>query len=145
MHQMRIRMATIKDFEKVLSLLLQLWPSREINVAAIKDAFARGLDSQNDTYFCAEMDGSIIGFCSLTINNSLWQESSIGYIGELVVDTSFRGQGVGTDLLEVAMDAAKDKGCKRIELDAAFHRNDAHNFYEGLGFEKRAYRFSKEL
>jgi len=30
-------------------------------------------------------------------------------------------------------------------LDSAFHTTIAHEFYERLGFEKRAYLFSKEI
>jgi glucosamine-phosphate N-acetyltransferase len=34
---------------------------------------------------------------------------------------------------------------RRVELDSAFHRKQAHRFYEQLGFENRAYLFSKAL
>jgi hypothetical protein len=30
----------------------------------------------------------------------------------------------------------------KLELDSAFHRHGAHNFYEKMGFENRAYLFS---
>lgn len=36
-------------------------------------------------------------------------------------------------------------GCKEIESDSAFNREEAHKFYEILGFIRRAYTFSKEL
>jgi len=32
-----------------------------------------------------------------------------------------------------------------VELDSAFHRIESHRFYENLGFQKRAFTFSKEL
>ena len=37
------------------------------------------------------------------------------------------------------------KGCKSIELDSAFHRILAHEFYEKNGFIKRAFEFSLDL
>jgi hypothetical protein len=40
---------------------------------------------------------------------------------------------------------AKELGCKRFELDSGFQREGAHKFYESIGFEKRAYLFSKIL
>ena len=52
---------------------------------------------------------------------------------------------LGTELLDAAIAAAKKKGCGRIELDSAFHREDSHKFYENIGFTKRAYLFSKEI
>lgn len=36
-------------------------------------------------------------------------------------------------------------GCKRIELDSGFHREQAHKMYEHIGFNKRAFLFSKEI
>jgi len=40
---------------------------------------------------------------------------------------------------------ARNYSCKRLELDSDFHRTIAHDFYEGIGFEKRAYLFTKEI
>ncbi|MGD9202263.1 MAG: methyltransferase domain-containing protein [Chitinispirillia bacterium] len=40
---------------------------------------------------------------------------------------------------------AKDLKCKRIELDSAFHRKEAHKFYKSIGYENRAFLFSRTL
>lgn len=143
--KVRIRSAEIKDFEGVYPLLQQLWPDKELNKNDLMEVFYRGVESHEDEYFCAEINGEIVGFCSLAVKNSLWQESYIGDICEIVVDLPFRNQGIGTALLKTSIEAAKKKGCRRIELDSAFHRGEAHQFYEKCGFEKRAYLFSKEL
>lgn len=94
---------------------------------------------------CAEIDGKVIGLCSLVIRESLWVEGLIGHINELIVDESLRRMKIGTELLEAIITAAKKKECKRIELDSAFYREDAHKFYEREGFTKRAYLFSKMI
>jgi hypothetical protein len=47
--------------------------------------------------------------------------------------------------MDTAIYEARRQGCKRIELDSAFHRAQAHALYEDLGFEKRAFLFSKVL
>ncbi len=85
--------------------------------------------------------GKVVGFCSPMIKDSLWQEGGIGYILEMVMEESYRGQGVGTSLFQAAVDDAKRNGCKRIELDTSFHRKEASRFYGKKGFEKRAYLF----
>jgi GNAT superfamily N-acetyltransferase len=56
-----------------------------------------------------------------------------------------RGCGLGTQLLVEIVRCAKLRGCKRVELDSAFHREEAHQFYLRNGFENRAYLFSKSL
>jgi hypothetical protein len=35
--------------------------------------------------------------------------------------------------------SGEEWGCIRVELDSAFHRDLVYQFYESLGFEKRAY------
>ena len=62
----------------------------------------------------------------------------------VVADSSFRGKGVGCQLLSQLI-IAIEKKCKRVELDTAFHRKEAHRFYEQHGFENRAYLFSMIL
>ncbi len=143
--KVRIRSAEIKDFGGIYPLLQQLRPDKELNKNDLMEVFYRGVKSHKDEYFCAEINGEIVGFCSLAVKNSLWQEGYIGYICEMVVGLPFRNQGIGTTLLKTSIEAAKKKGCRRIELDSAFHRGEAHQFYEKCGFEKRAYLFSKEL
>jgi len=48
-------------------------------------------------------------------------------------------------LINESIKDSKDKGLKRLELDSAFHREKAHEFYVKLGFEKRAFLFSYPL
>ncbi len=141
----KIRTATPKDFDEIYNLLKQLWPVKKLNKNGLITVFSRGIGSQTDEYLCVEINDKVIGFCSLAIKNSLWQEGSIGYICEIVVELPFRNQGIGTTLLKSAIEAAKKKGCRRIELDSAFHREKAHRFYEKLGFEKRGYLFSRVI
>ncbi len=142
---MRIRTATSGDFDRICELLQQLWPEKKLDKGALKAVLTRALRSSEDIYLCAEIENTIAGFCSLAIKNSLWQESRIGMLSEMVVDEAFRNRGIGTALLGTIVDAARQRGCRRIELDSAFHRDAAHRFYEKAGFVKRAYLFSKEL
>ncbi len=142
---MKVRNATVEDFGRICELLQQLWPDKTLDKRALKTVMNRALESSQDIYLCAEVDGAVTGFCSLAIRNSLWQEARIGTIAEMVVDEAYRKRGVGTALLGTIVDKARQKGCRRVELDSAFHREAAHRFYEKAGFEKRAYLFSKEL
>jgi GNAT superfamily N-acetyltransferase len=142
---MKIRTATSDDFGRICELLQQLWPEKKIDRGALKTVMNRALRSSQDVYLCAEFGGTIAGFCSLAIKNSLWQEAYIGVLSEMVVDEAFRNRGIGTALLGTIVDMARQRGCRRIELDSAFHRDEAHRFYEKAGFEKRAYLFTKEL
>jgi glucosamine-phosphate N-acetyltransferase len=141
----KVRKVSVEDFNDILLLLHQLWPDKELHEKLLSKAFLDALKSGNNEYFCSEADGKIVGFCSLTIMSTLWQEGYIGYINEMIVDQNFRGQGIGTYLLTTVIEVAKKKDCRAIELASAFHRNEAHGFYEGIGFTKGAYNFTKIL
>jgi GNAT superfamily N-acetyltransferase len=140
-----IRDSRLEDFEDVFSLFKQLWPNKQLNANDLKTVFNRGLESEADKYICAELNDKIIGFCALSIVNNFWQEGYIAYVYAMVVDDSYRSNGIGTSLLEKASIIAKLRGCKKLELDSGFQREKAHKFYEKVGFEKRAYLFSKDL
>lgn len=140
-----IRNAENKDFNSIFLLLEQLWSNKKLNKTTLKKVYNHLLNSNNEEALCAEINGQIVGFCSFAIRNSLWQESHMGHICELIVGKPFRGQKIGTELIKKAGSVAKKRGCKKIELDSAFHRKEAHSFYEKLGFENRAYLFSKDI
>jgi glucosamine-phosphate N-acetyltransferase len=140
-----IREIELSDFEMVVKLLEQLWPDKELNRNSLLKVFSTGIRSQDNMYLCAEIDGKVVGFCSLAIRESLLVEGLFAHIDELIIDESLRRVGFGAELLKAASAAAKKRGCKIVELDSALHREAAHRFYSKEGFAKRAYLFSKEL
>lgn len=140
-----MRNSEIEDFKEVLLLFRQLWPNKELHPDDLMTVFSRGIQSETDKYICVEVNGKVIGFCAMAIVNNFWQEGHIAYVYAMIVDDSFRGKGIGTSLLKKVFNIAKSMGCKKIELDSGFPREKAHKFYEKIGFEKRAYLFSKDL
>ena len=50
------------------------------------------------------------------------------------VHPDHRGSGLGGDLIEWAVDEARARGCGLVQLTSAKQREDAHRFYERLGF-----------
>ena len=141
-----IRRCRFEDFEGVLALLRQLWPARELDVAALREVFRRGLASDRQAYLCAtDAAGNLVAFGSLSVRNSIWQQGPLANVDELVVDGAWRGRGIGTAMLERLGDTARELGCRRIELDSALHRKEAHAFYEARGFERLSYLFTRPL
>ncbi len=142
---MTIRLATPEDFEDLLGLLRQLWPGKPIVPERLREVFHRVLATPSKHYFCAVEDGKPVGLGAVSFKDNLWQEGEIAYVEELVVLEAWRGQGIGTRLLTHLIQLAEARGCRRIELDSAFHRTAAHRLYERHGLEKRAYLFSRVL
>jgi glucosamine-phosphate N-acetyltransferase len=142
---MKIRSCVANDFDRIYELLLQLWPGSPIQKDPLKKTFLRALKSKLNYYLCAVERDVVVGFCTMNMRESLWQQGWLAHIDEIVVDENHRGQGIGEALLEKAAAYAKKKGCTRVELDSAFHRKAAHRFYQQRRFEKRAYIFSKKI
>jgi ribosomal protein S18 acetylase RimI-like enzyme len=140
-----IRAAQPEDFEEVFALLGQLWPDKPLHREPLHNIFDQALTSDNEVYLCACRGAKVVGFCTLTIKSSLWQEGDLGYVGNLVVDSNYRRSGIGTALLEKAAEIAGQRHCRCLELDSGFHRPAAHRFYESRGFEKRGFLFSRIL
>ncbi len=142
---MEIRESKPKDFDDVMALFGQLWPNKELHPNDMLAVYNHGIQSETDKYICAEENGKVIGFCALAIVNNFWQEGQIAYCYAMIVDEAHRGQGIGKSIFDRALETAKASGCKKLELDSGFPREKAHKFYEKIGFEKRAYLFSKDL
>lgn len=140
-----IREVTLNDFNEIFKLLEQLWPDKALSREVLKEVFSSAIKAPYNIYLCTEVNGRIAGFCSLVITESLMVDGLAGHINELVIDESFRGTGIGTELLEAAIAAARSRECKRIGLNSAFFRKEAHDFYLNRGLTKSAYFFSKEL
>lgn len=91
----------------------------------------------------ADLDGNIVGSLVLVIVPNLshrgapWAE-----IENMVVDEASRGQRIGEELVNAAMDIAREAGCYKLTLTSNLRRTDAHRFYERLGFNSthRAFR-----
>jgi GNAT superfamily N-acetyltransferase len=141
----QLRQAVPEDFADLLILFRQLWPTKPISEGPLREVYLRVIAAPGRQYFCAVMGNRVIGLGSVTIKDNLWQEGRIAYIEEIVVHEDLQGKSIGTQLLERLILSAKEAGCRRVELDSAFHRKQAHLFYERHGFENRAYLFSKVL
>jgi GNAT superfamily N-acetyltransferase len=50
------------------------------------------------------------------------------------VASTARGDGLGDELIRWAIDQARSRGCALVQLTSDARRQDAHRFYEHLGF-----------
>jgi GNAT superfamily N-acetyltransferase len=120
----RIRIAVPADFERLVDLLRQLWPGKELDRKRLLAVFNQMMFSDVYRMVCAENGGTVIGFCSTAILDNFWQEGPVLYITTMIVDEKHRGQGIGTALINEIEKIARERGCKRIELESAFHRTE---------------------
>jgi GNAT superfamily N-acetyltransferase len=91
----------------------------------------------NNELIVAEFDGGVIGTLQLTYTPSIsFQGGKRCTVESVRVDERYRGQGIGREMMQWAIERAKEKGCASIQLTTNNDRVDAHRFYESLGFSK---------
>jgi GNAT superfamily N-acetyltransferase len=83
----------------------------------------------------AEVAGTVVGMLQLTFIPYLTHQGSSRVLIEGVrVDRSQRGSGLGRQLVTEAIDEARRRGCRMVQLTTDKRRDDARRFYERLGF-----------
>ncbi len=90
----------------------------------------------NNELIVVENDQQIVGTLQLTFIPYLSHLGSWRCLIEGVrVHKDFRSQGLGTQLLEWAIQKARDKDCHIVQLTSNKQRKEAIKFYQRLGFE----------
>ena len=105
----------------------------------VKAQLQRCLADDSHFIYVAESDQKIIGYVSAHWLPYLFLRGSEGYISELFVRDSARGQGVGRDLLARIEAEAKARGCHRLSL-INFRGRESYQrlFYVKAGWQERA-------
>jgi RimJ/RimL family protein N-acetyltransferase len=88
--------------------------------------------------FVAETPEAIVGRLSIARDShpASWHVADLG----LMVAAGFRRRGVGTALLEQAVDWARSVGVTKLELHVFPHNEAAIALYEQYGFVREGYR-----
>jgi ribosomal protein S18 acetylase RimI-like enzyme len=68
-----------------------------------------------------------------------------GRILALVTLSGARRLGIGRALIATAEKDFAQRGIVRVAVDTRLTREDAHKFYESLGYERNGWRFVKQL
>jgi len=90
----------------------------------------------------AEEQGEVIGTMMLMIVPNLSHRALPWAVVEnVVVDSSHRRKGVGKLLMDYALMRAREAGCYKIQLTSNKSRQDAHKFYESIGYKASAEGF----
>ena len=79
-------------------------------------------------------DNQIIGMATLALMNIPTGIS--GRLEDVVVDSNYRGQGIGTALIEKIIDESKKLNLKKLDLTSKQERIEANKLYLKLNFSK---------
>lgn len=135
---MHITPANTFDIPALCDLLGILF-SQEAEFKPNHEAQSRGLariisSPEIGLIVVARQDNQIIGMVNLLFTISTALGDRVALLEDMVVSPNARGSGVGSRLLEQAIQFARLNGCKRITLLTDSTNESAQRFYQKHGF-----------
>lgn len=96
--------------------------------------------------YVAEAQGQVVGTYALLIMDNLGHcGAPSGVLEDVAVAAGWQSRGVGRAMVGHAIAHCRERGCYKLALSSNIHRERAHAFYEGLGFERHGYSFRLDL
>jgi len=132
--------ATHLDIPELVELLNSLFeqeaefePNSETQSKALSKII---LDPKIGIILIAKDDDKILGMVNLLFTESTALGSKVALLEDMVILSSSRGRGIGSQLIDYAISEAKKVGCKRITLLTDIENTKAQSFYQKKGFVK---------
>ncbi|WP_327662504.1 MULTISPECIES: GNAT family N-acetyltransferase [unclassified Streptomyces] len=150
MGDLEIRPAAAEDIPEIVAMLADdpLGAQRESpeDLTPYLAAHERLAADANQHLVVAVRGGRVVGTLQLSIIPGLSRKGSTRSIIEGVrIHADERGSGLGTQLIEWAVDESRRKHCQLVQLTSDATRTDAHRFYERLGFVSSHLGFKLQL
>ncbi|WP_422369735.1 GNAT family N-acetyltransferase [Hoeflea sp.] len=109
-------------------------------------AFDRISASPNDRLFVAMIDDEVVGTFQTTLITSLTGRGATNLTVEAVhTRHDRRGMGIGAAMVRHAIEQGRANGVRLVQLMSNAARQDAHRFYERLGFRHSHYGFKMKM
>lgn len=140
MADLEIRAAVADDVPAIVAMLADdpLGARRESpdDMGPYLAALDRLSRDPNQHLVVAVRGGRVVGTLQLTVIPGLSRRGATRSIIEAVrIQADERGNGLGTELIEWAVEESRRQGCQLVQLTSDASRTGAHRFYERLGFE----------
>jgi len=140
-----IRVLEKNDYEAIFNLIHNELGYDDSNIGDVYNRLETIQNHINHQTFVAVYDNRIIGFIGLCKGIAYEFNGEYMQIIALAVDNKYQGNGIGTQLIDIAEQYAKKGNIVKIGLNSGLHRENAHNFYEHRGYVKKGYSFKKSL
>jgi GNAT superfamily N-acetyltransferase len=139
----KVWLADPAEAELVAGLLAGFrdWYGRDTPTDGSILASVRELIGSPDTEFllgAPEPGAPPAGVVQLRFRHSVWMEAEDCWLEDLFVHRDARNAGLGGALVELALQRARARGCRRVELDTSEANDAALRLYHRFGFSESA-------
>jgi GNAT superfamily N-acetyltransferase len=115
------------------------WPSDNAFLAGVE----RLIEDRGAEYLLGapNEDAPPSGVCQMRFRYGIWWAAEDCLIEDLFVRADARNSGLGRALVEAAAARARERGCRRVELDVNDANASAVHLYESIGFSAQDDRY----
>ena len=112
------------------------WPPE----SSIRDSVGRLIAGPDAEYLLGapEEGRAPAGVCQLRFRHSVWTAADDCWLEDLFVRAPVRRTGLGLELVELALERARARGCRRVELDTSEANHAARALYRRAGFSEHS-------
>jgi len=136
------RLARREDLSSVVRMLAEddLGSQRERYEEPLPESYVKAFEQiDNDPkheLIVAELNGEVIGTLHLIYIPSIsFQGGLRAQVESVRVDKKCRGQGIGSEMMKWVIERVRERDAHLVQLTTHKSREDAHRFYERLGFK----------
>jgi ribosomal protein S18 acetylase RimI-like enzyme len=134
------RVAKIEDIKELCKLLHELF-SLEAEFLPDEKVQERGLrkiisDDSVGEIFVAQKDNKTVAMVTVLYTVSTAFGAKAAILEDMIVDAKYRGENIGSSLIDFSLKSIKEQGCTRVTLLTDCDNFKAHMFYEKHGFVK---------
>jgi GNAT superfamily N-acetyltransferase len=136
-----VRLARPEDARSLFALV-RLFPTpTPPDYEAFSASFRAKLPDPASYLTVADYQGLLVGYLSGDCHHTFYAAGKTAWVDEVFVLPEFRGQRIGTRLLEVFEHWAQQQNCVLVSLATA----GARGFYERLGYTSKAGYYKKYM
>ena len=136
---------TREEFSAVLELLKDLNDGVDSDLGGMLENWRKMKQYPYYRLYMAVIDDVIVGtFCLLICHNIGHHGKKFAILENVVVKPDLRGMGFGRQMIQMALELARNQDCYKLMLSSNIKRVDAHRFYENMGFRQHGISFVAE-
>lgn len=147
MIKLTVRNAKIDDAEAIATIHVKTWqctykgqiPDSYLDSLSIEqktEGWRKQIQNakENEHIFVAETDGNVVGWCTAGASRDEDASKDVGELQGIYIHPDFIGKGIGTKLMEHALNILKKDEYKTITLWVLSSNANTRKFYEKKGW-----------
>jgi ribosomal protein S18 acetylase RimI-like enzyme len=144
-----INPATEADLPSIKPLLLELMDTMDNTEGFdVEQSFENcGILIKDPAHYMllAKDKDKVAGLVNFTTRKTIMHPRPSGLVDELIVSRSYRGLGIGKQLILAAIQKCRELECCEIEVSTEKSNTKAREFYQRCGFEEDAVLLEVDL